>query len=111
MRNTHATDDGLRTLINKLNKQKEPLFHSIARNLSRPRRIRREVNLLRINKHTKDGDAIIVPGKVLSLGDLDHKVDVFALSFSENAKTKIEKLGSTNTIEQAIGKKGLRIIG
>lgn len=111
MRQTNATDEGLRTLINKLNKQKEPLFKSIAKDLSRPRRIRREVNVLRINKHTKDGDQIIVPGKVLSLGELDHKVDVFALSFSDAAKKKIEKNGTANTLDQAIGKKGLRIIG
>jgi|TARA_Y100000310_G_scaffold158199_1_gene157631 large subunit ribosomal protein L18e len=111
MRKTKATDENLRALINKLSKQKAPVYKALAKDLSRPRRIRREVSLLRINNNTKEGDSVVIPGKVLSLGDLDHKVDVFALSFSTAAKEKIAKVGSANSLESAIGKKGLKVIG
>jgi len=110
MRKTKATDENLRALINKLSKQKAPVFKALAMELSRPRRIRREVNLLRINRFTKAGDSVVVPGKVLSLGELDHKVDVFALGFSTAAREKINKVGRASPLEDALGKKGLKVI-
>jgi len=34
-----------------------------------------------------------VPGKVLGSGNLDHRVQVVALSFSQTARDKIERAG------------------
>jgi len=48
-------------------------------------RRRVEVNLYKINKHSKDGESVIVPGKVLSEGKLDHKINIVALDYSEKA--------------------------
>jgi len=50
-----------------------------------PTRKRVEVNLYKINRHSKDGDNIIVPGKVLSEGKLDHKINIIALDYSVKA--------------------------
>ena len=71
-----------------LNKSKNKEIINI---LSRPRRKRVEVNIDKINKETKDSDIIIIPGKVLSMGDMDKKIKIMALSFSEEARNKLEK--------------------
>ncbi len=54
-----------------------------------PSRIRSTVNLYKINKLTKDGDNVIVPGKVLSVGSMDHKVNISAISYSIAARSAL----------------------
>lgn len=61
----------------------------IARILSGPRRKRINLNLEEIEKNSKEGDAIVIPGKVLSLGEINKKLKIVALDFSEKAKEKI----------------------
>ena len=77
-----------------------------------PTRRMRQVNVWKINKFTKDNDTIIVPGKVLGYGELNHKGNVAAYQFSEGAKSKI---GNFMLIEELMEKnpKGsnVRIIG
>jgi len=67
-----------------------PLWKRIATELERPRRQRRIVNLSKINRYTKDDEFIIVPGKVLGSGEIDHKITVAAYSFSSSAIEKLE---------------------
>lgn len=50
-----------------------------------PSRRRCSVNIYKLNRHTKDGDNVIVPGKVLSVGSMDHKINVSAIEFSGQA--------------------------
>ena len=52
------------------------LFKRIATDLEKPSRQRRIVNLTRINRFTKENEFIIVPGKVLGSGDLDHSLTI-----------------------------------
>ena len=66
---------------------------AVADELERPRRNRRVVNLSRINRYTKPNDVVVVPGKVLGMGTLDHPVTVAAFAFSKRAKELIEKAG------------------
>lgn len=110
-----TTNIHLRKLISKLRKLKKPIWRKVAEDLERPRRIRRCVNLSRINRYTEDGDVIVVPGKVLGTGKLDHKVIVGAWQFSEAAKRKIEEAGGKAlSLEEFITKydgKGVKIIG
>lgn len=63
----------------------------LAADLERPARNKRIVNLSRINRFTKDNDLIVVPGKVLGSGVLEHKVTIAAFSFSEGAVKKLRK--------------------
>ncbi|MFH1722080.1 MAG: 50S ribosomal protein L18e [Candidatus Altiarchaeota archaeon] len=70
-----------------------PIWKSIAEELSRSRRQRREVNLRTINQYTKKDETAIVAGKVLGDGFLDHKVDIAAFKFTEGARKKIEGTG------------------
>lgn len=87
----------------------------VASIISSSRRNRPSLNLNEISKGSKTGEIIIVPGKVLSLGELDKKLKIAALSFSEKAKEKIKKSqGEALTIMEEIKKnpdaKGVRIL-
>ncbi len=82
-------------LIKKLkSKNSAAIYKAAALELSKVRKNRREVNIRKINELTKEGDVVMVPGKVLGEGLLDHKVEISAFSFTEDAKNKIKKSGS-----------------
>lgn len=66
------------------------IWRSISKTLQKPRRNRSEVNISKINRFTKKDEAVVVPGKVLAAGELDHPVIVAAVGFSQRAKEKIE---------------------
>jgi len=51
------------------------------------------VNVGKIARLTKEGDLVLVPGKVLGGGIISHKVTVGAYSFSEKGSWKIQKAG------------------
>ena len=90
------------------------IWKRLAVDLERPARIRRVVNLSRINRFTKENDSIVVPGKVLASGEINHSVIVAAFKFSEQAKQKIvAKKGQCISLAEMMQKnpKGLRIIG
>jgi large subunit ribosomal protein L18e len=77
----------------------------INKDLNKPARQRRVVNLYKIDKFARDGETVLVPGKVLSVGQLNKKVDVAALSFSDGAKRKIiEAKGNVLTIKELLQK-------
>jgi len=65
----------------------------VARLLSAPARKRISKNLEDIDKEAKDGETVIVPGKVLGRGKISKKVKVIALSFSSSAEEKLKKAG------------------
>ncbi|UCH31848.1 MAG: 50S ribosomal protein L18e [Candidatus Bathyarchaeota archaeon] len=67
------------------------IWSKIARDLSRPRNRRTSVNLSHINRCTKAGQTIAVPGKVLGAGILHHPVTITAFTFSTAARRKIIK--------------------
>ena len=69
------------------------IWKDIAERLERPLRVWYEVNVSRIERYARDGDTIVVPGKVLGAGNLTKKVTVAAWSFSKSAREKIEKNG------------------
>ncbi len=81
------TNSQLQELIIELKKQDKL---KLANLLARPRRRRIEVNLDKLSKETREGDLVIVPGKVLGKGDLGHKITIAALSFSEEARKKLK---------------------
>jgi large subunit ribosomal protein L18e len=80
----------MKKLMIELRKTKKAVLCKVADKLDRSRRIQKGINLWRIGKLTKEGDAVVIPGKVLATGELDHKVTVIALSFSGKAAEKIK---------------------
>jgi large subunit ribosomal protein L18e len=76
-----------------------------------PARRRVSVNLYKLSKNTKDGDSIIVPGKVLSVGKLDHSISIAAMQFSNSALAKLKAAKcSVKTIEEMSNINNVRII-
>ncbi|RLF12677.1 MAG: 50S ribosomal protein L18e [Thermoprotei archaeon] len=69
------------------------MWLDVARRLAKPRRKRISVNLSRINRHTSEGDVVVVPGKVLGAGLLRHPVTVAAFAFTRSARQKILEAG------------------
>jgi len=70
--------------------KKEKAWIGVANKLSYPRRKRIVINLDKIDKESKEGDTIIVPGKVLGEGDVSKRIVIAALSFSEEALKKLK---------------------
>ncbi|HIJ11986.1 TPA: 50S ribosomal protein L18e [Candidatus Woesearchaeota archaeon] len=118
MRQTHSPNQELRTLLVSLKEKARDnkIWGRVAADLSKPSRQRRNVNVYKIEKVARDGETVVIPGKVLSSGELKKKVDVAAFSFSAEAKRKIEQAqGKVLTISQLLeqnpdGKK-VRILG
>jgi large subunit ribosomal protein L18e len=99
MKPTGTTNPMLQGLIAGLRKKSRedeiPLWKKVADDLSRPSRKRRVVNLSKLDRFTKADETVVVPGKVLGSGDINHKVTVSAFQFSDGAKEKIAKAGGT----------------
>ncbi len=118
-RDSKATNQYLIDLIKTLKKtaieRKVKIWKALATELEKPKRIRRVVNLERINRVCNDNETIVVPGKVLASGELNKKLTVAAFSFSDKASQAINEKGKTMSIEELIktNPKGskVRIIG
>jgi large subunit ribosomal protein L18e len=93
MRETKSTNPQILQLIRLLKKQSREqevgIWRDVAEHLAKPSRQHIAVNLSRINRHTAKSDIIVVPGKILAAGTLDHAVTVAAFSASEKAKAKM----------------------
>ncbi len=80
----------IRTLRSASKKRDEAIWAKLADELDKPKRRRVALNLGDINRLSKSGDIVAVPGKVLASGSLGHPVTVAANAFSDEAKKKIE---------------------
>lgn len=85
----------------------------LAKRLSSPRKNYSNVNLGDLEKIRED--EILVIGKVLGSGEIKKKIRVAALSFSEQARKKLEKAGCEiksikNAIENDNKLNGIKVI-
>ncbi|UZE93676.1 MAG: 50S ribosomal protein L18e [Candidatus Pacearchaeota archaeon] len=107
------TDPEVKDLVIFLNKQKKPLWHQTAKYLSRPRKKAISVNIDKINKLTEGDEVVIVPGKILSRGTLNHKLIIAAFKFSDKAKKRLTKKAELLSIKELAEKiskfKGLNV--
>jgi len=83
----------IRFLRKKSNELGASIWDTLASRFEKSKHARSSVNLSRINRYTSDGEKVVVPGKVLGAGVLEHKVSIAAFSFSKTARRKIEKVG------------------
>jgi large subunit ribosomal protein L18e len=79
----------IRFLKKKGREQEAGIWRDVAKHLSKAKHLRAAVNLSRINRCTQKGDAVVVPGKILGAGSLNHSVTVAAFNASETAKEKL----------------------
>ncbi len=97
MGRTGPTSIVLRKLADDLasigRKEGAPVWIRVAELLYKPTRSRITVNLSKINRYAKEGEMVLVPGKVLGAGRLEKKLVVAAYAFSETAIKKIKEAG------------------
>ena len=98
MKRTGPMNEELRRVIVSLEKQGrktgKKVWKDLSQRLSRPSRNRTSVNLYRLEALAgkNAGKTFVVPGKVLSTGSLNSKIEVACLSCSEKAAEKIVAL-------------------
>jgi len=95
---------------------KSPFWKRIAKELNKPARSQRKVNLNKIEAFAKDNLTVVVPGKVLGIGTLTKKLEIAAYGFSDSALVKIKKAGGKAIDFKALMKKnpsgkGVQILG
>ncbi len=96
--------------------RQRPLWKRIATDLEKPSRRRRIVNLWKVEQLAKEGELIVVPGKLLGDGVLTKKVTVAAASYSAEALKKLAASGCTALSLRELVKahpdgKNIRILG
>lgn len=94
--------------------KKNSAWIEVASILSGPRRKRIDINLNDLNKFAKEGEKIIVPGKILSQGFINKKIEVIAFAFSERAEAKLKDAGCKslnllNEIKSNPDAKGIKV--
>ncbi|MHC1630798.1 MAG: 50S ribosomal protein L18e [Methanotrichaceae archaeon] len=97
MKKIKKTNPGYINLIDDLKaasrESKAAIWRDVACRLEKPRRNYAAVNVSKINRHTNPKDKVLVTGKVLGSGDINHNVTVAALGFSDQARFKITSAG------------------
>ena len=95
--NSRKTNPALVALTQDLRKKswenEAPIWRDIASRLEKPTKNRIEVNVSRVDRYAREGDVVIVPGKLLAAGAIAKKVTVAAYGFSESARAKIKAAG------------------
>jgi len=116
VKQTKSTNPERIQLIRLLKKQsrenKVAIWVTIAKYLAKTQPQRTSVNLSKINRYSEKNETLIVPGKILGTGKLDHPVTIAAFSLSEKAKEKIKAVKAKYlTIQELIEKnpKGKKI--
>ncbi len=116
MLNDTLIDNTIWTLRKAFKNNKAQIWKALEKEFSKSRANRRLVNIHKLDKITNNGDVIVVPGKILGNGTLNHKLTVYAHSFSETAINKLTAAGiEVVSLQSLINKypdgKGVRIIG
>lgn len=91
-------------------------WRAVAEEMLKKRRRRRTVNVIHLSRSTEPNDSVVVPGKVLGRGAIEHPIVVGTFSCSRVAMRKIEDVGGkVLPIEEMARRnpsgKGLKIIG
>ncbi len=87
------------------------LWKSVYRNVNVAKRRRVAVNIGKINEYSKNDDNIIVPGKVLSNGKIDHSVNIAAVSFTKKAAEALKESNSKMlTLDEMFTRKRIKVI-
>jgi len=66
------------------------LFKRISELVSLPKRKRIAVNVDKLDKLTKEGEFVIIPGKVLASGRISHSLSICAVDYSKGALQKLK---------------------
>ena len=85
--------DMIRFLKIKGRENKARIWSIAADQLSRPRRARAVLNLNHVSRSTNPNSLVLVPGKLLGSGAINHRVVIGAFEYSAVAREKVEGAG------------------
>jgi large subunit ribosomal protein L18e len=116
MFNDTLIDNTIWMLRKAFKNNKAKIWKALEEEFQKSRSNRRLVNIQKLNRVTKDGDVVIIPGKILGNGTIGHRITVCAHSFSEGALNKLNSSGTQIiSLQSLISKypdgKGVKIIG
>ena len=94
---------------------KSPAWMKFAKLLSQSTRKHSSVNLREIDKQTSMGDTILVPGRVLSVGEITKKIRICSFGISKEAlerltKTRSEWISILDEIKKNPKAEGFKVI-
>ena len=97
-------------------KNKAPIWSKLAELALKQSSARRIINVTQIDRLTKEGDVIVVPGKVLGTGSMSHKIMLCSFSISNSGAQKILQQGGkilsySELVKNHPTGKGVTIIG
>lgn len=81
----------VRKFEEKGRKEKRDIFRRIAEIVSKPRKLKAEINLYQIDKICGEKDVIAIPGKVLGTGKIKKNIKIYAMEYSGSAKKKLKE--------------------
>ena len=91
------------TLVETLiSARKQKAWHTLAQKLAGPTRQHVSINLDNLDRQAKEGDTIVVAGKILSTGEVTKRFKVCAVSFSHAALEKLKgaKVETVSILEE-----------
>lgn len=96
--------------------KKAPIWRRLESELANSRSHSSQVNISKLASVTKEGETIVVPGKILGSGRINHKLTVCAFSMSHKAAKKLNDCGGkivtiADLTQSYPEGKGVRIIG
>jgi large subunit ribosomal protein L18e len=95
----------IRSLRKKAKENEAKIWRDIAEDLTHSRKKRITVNVSKLNRYTQKDENIVVPGKVLGTGKIDHPISIAAFAFTEQAQRKIlDAKGKCMSIPELIEK-------
>jgi len=120
LKKSYKTNPNLDEQISELKtlsrENEAPIWREIAKRLEKPSRVWSEVNIASIDKFAKAKENVVVPGKLLGIGNLSKPVNIAAYSASAGAIKKVEQSGGTYVQIMELARKnpkgsGIRIMG
>ena len=90
--NTELSDT-IRFLKIKGRENKAKIWSVAADQLSRPGRAKAVLNVNHVSRSTKPDSLVLVPGKLLGSGIINHRVIIGAFDYSLAAREKVERAG------------------
>ncbi|MDI6721832.1 MAG: 50S ribosomal protein L18e, partial [Candidatus Aenigmarchaeota archaeon] len=88
---TGPTNPEVLKIVNEMRRKR--IYKDVARQLIKPSRRKKGVNVEKIDNAACENEIIVIPGDCLGSGEITKKVTVYALRFSASAKKKIEMKG------------------
>ncbi|BDC35407.1 MAG: 50S ribosomal protein L18e [Candidatus Methanoliparum thermophilum] len=95
--------DQINKLLTKSREENAKIWKDVAQRLNSPTRSMIAVNIGKINRYADKDKIVLVPGKVLGSGTIDHPVTVSSINFSKTAYKKIiDSGGRCLTIDELV---------